>query len=127
VNVCTGWAKNGATDSTIILSILNRSKKISLEDSLVNLQLNGYQKSHRILHVATLPCEILMSEKQAINDKLQGSVATYLRFSGVAESASEKKSKLVNIWQRNKQERDCLMHFVRLANTLLKDGESARK
>jgi len=34
--------------------------------------------------------------------------------------------KSVNIWQSYKQERDCLMHFVRLANTLLKDGESAR-
>ena len=37
---------------TIILSILNRFKTFfSLEDSLVNLQLIGYQKSHRILHV----------------------------------------------------------------------------
>ena len=27
---------------------------------------------------------------------------------------------------RYKQERDCLVHFVRLANTMLKDGESAR-
>ena len=35
-------------------------------------------------------------------------------------------SKLVNIWQSYKQERGCLMHFTRLANTLLKDGESAR-
>ena len=26
----------------------------------------------------TLPCETLMSSKQALNDKLQGSVATYL-------------------------------------------------
>jgi len=25
-----------------------------------------------------------------------------------------------------KQKRDCLVHFVRLANTLLKDGESVR-
>jgi len=32
----------------------------------------------------------------------------------------------VNIWQSYKQERDYLVHFVRLANTLLKDGESAR-
>ena len=30
-----------------------------------------------------------------------------------------------NIWQSYKQERDCLMHFVRLANTRLKDGGSA--
>jgi len=34
--------------------------------------------------------------------------------------------KLVNIWQSYKQERDCLVHFARLANTLLKDEESAR-
>jgi len=27
----------------------------------------------------------------------------------------------VNIWQSYKQERDCLVHFVRLANTLVKD------
>ena len=37
---------------------------------------------------------------------------------------SEKKLlKSVNIWQTYKQERGCLMHFVRLANTLLKDEE----
>jgi len=33
--------------------------------------------------MSTLPCETLMSAKQAINDKLQGSVATYLRCNGV--------------------------------------------
>jgi len=32
----------------------------------------------------------------------------------------------VNIWQSYQQERGCLMHFARLANTLLKDEESAR-
>ena len=32
--------------------------------------------------VATLPCETLLSAKQAINDKLQGSVATYIRCGG---------------------------------------------
>jgi len=31
--------------------------------------------------------------------------------------------KSVNIWQRYKQERGCLMHFVHLATTLLKDEE----
>ena len=30
-------------------------------------------------YVATLPCETLISAKQAINDKVQGSGATYLR------------------------------------------------
>ena len=65
---------------TIFLSNLNRFKKNSLKDSLVNLQLNWYLKSHRTLYyVATLPCETLMPGKQAINDKLQGSVATHLR------------------------------------------------
>ena len=34
--------------------------------------------------------------------------------------------KSVNIWQSYMQERGCLMHFARLANTLLKDEESAR-
>jgi len=32
--------------------------------------------------------------------------------------------KSVNIWQSYKKERDCLVHFVLLANTLVKDGES---
>jgi len=34
--------------------------------------------------------------------------------------------KSVNICQSYKQERGCLMHFAHLANTLLKDEESAR-
>jgi len=37
----------------------------------------------RLAYVATLPCETLTLAKQAINDKLQGSVATYLRCGGV--------------------------------------------
>jgi len=36
-----------------------------------------------LAYVATLPCETLMPAKQAINDKLQGSVATYLRYDGL--------------------------------------------
>ena len=36
-----------------------------------------------LAYVATLPCETLMSAKQAVNDKLQGSVATYLRCGGL--------------------------------------------
>ena len=35
--------------------------------------------------------------------------------------------KSANIWQSCQQERDCLGHFARLANTLLKDEESARE
>ena len=35
--------------------------------------------------------------------------------------------KSVNIWLSYKQGRDCLMHFARLANTLLKDEEMVKK
>jgi len=64
-----------------------------------------------------------MSPKQAINNKLQGSVATYFRCGGVVNnqikkglllSLSEKKLKKVNIWQSYNQERDCLVHFLRV-------------
>jgi len=34
--------------------------------------------------------------------------------------------KSVNVWKSYKQERGCLVHFARLANTLIKDEESAR-
>jgi len=35
-------------------------------------------------------------------------------------------AKNMNIWQSYEQERGCFLHFVHLANTLLKDEESAR-
>ena len=47
--------------------------------------------------VATLPCETLMSAKQAINDKLQGSVAAYLRCSDVVTNQI-KKGLLLSLW-----------------------------
>ena len=50
-----------------------------------------------LYYVATLPCEALMSAKQAINDKLQGSVATYLRFGGVVNNQI-KKGLLLRAW-----------------------------
>jgi len=75
-------------------------------------------------YVATLPCETLISAKQAINDKLQGSVAAYLRCSGVVNNQIKKglllslrvkkNFKSVNIWQSYKQKRDCFVHFLRL-------------
>ena len=76
-----------------------------------------------------------MSAKQAINDKLRGSVTTYLRCGGVVNNQIKKGLllsvwvnffKSVNIWQSYKQEHGCLVHFARLANTLLKDEESVR-
>jgi len=70
-----------------------------------------------------------MSAKQAINDKLEGSVATYLRCGEVLNNQVKKGLllslsvkfffKSVNIWQSHKQECDCLMHYVRLDNALL--------
>jgi len=76
------------------------------------------------LYVATLPRETLMSAKRVINDKLQGSVATYLRWDGVINNQIKKglllslwvnkKLKSVNIWQSYKQERDYFVHFLRL-------------
>ena len=71
----------------------------------------------------SVPRETLTSEKQAINDKLQGNVATYLRCGGVVNyriktglllSLWVKKIKLMNIWRSYKQERGCLVHFLRL-------------
>jgi len=41
-------------------------------------------------YVATLPCETLLPAKEAINDKLQGSVATYLRCGGVVNKQIKK-------------------------------------
>jgi len=88
-----------------------------------------------LAYVATLPCETLMSAKQAINYKLQGSVATCLRCGGLINNQIKKglllslwvkKIKSVNSWQSYKHERNCLVHFVRLANALPKDGESER-
>jgi len=43
-----------------------------------------------LAYVATLPCETLMSAKQVINDKLQGSVATHLWCGGVVSKQIKK-------------------------------------
>jgi len=65
-----------------------------------------------LTYVATLPCEPLMSAKQAISDKLQGSTATYLRRGEVFNKQIKNKFiyesvsdffKLVNIWQSYRQ------------------------
>jgi len=64
-----------------------------------------------------------MSAKQAINDKVQGSGATYLRCrpcGGVVNNQIKK-----GLLQSYMQERGGLMHFARLANTLLKTKESS--
>jgi len=70
---------------TIIPSNLNRFTTIFFTE-----RFHGKFAVKRILkipphlaYIARLPCETLMSAKQAISDKLQGSVAAYLRCGGV--------------------------------------------
>ena len=43
-----------------------------------------------LAYVAALPCETLVSAKQTTNDKLQGSVAAYLRCGGVVNDQIKK-------------------------------------
>jgi len=44
----------------------------------------------QLAYVATLPCETLMSAKQTKNNKLQSSVAAYLRCGGVVNDQIRK-------------------------------------
>ena len=69
---------------TAILSNLNRliffTRKF-LGKFVVKLTL---KLPPHVAYVATLPCEtLIMSAKQAVNDKLKGSVATYATCDGV--------------------------------------------
>ena len=66
----------------IILSNLNRLKN-QPRRFLGKFAVKWVLKIPHLAYVATLPCETLMSAKQAPNDKLKGSVATYLRCGGV--------------------------------------------
>jgi len=76
-----------------------------------------------------------MSAQHDIHDKLQGSVATYLRCGGVVNNQIKKdlylsvwvkKLKSANTWQSYKQERDCLVHFLRLLAACWSGVQSAR-
>jgi len=83
---------------TIILSVLNRFKKFFFAGRFLGkFAVKQVPKipSH-LAYVATLPCETLVSAKQAINNKLQGSVATYLRC--VVVNNQIKKGLLLNLW-----------------------------
>ena len=81
-----------------------------------------------------------MSAKVAINDKLQGSVGaitTYLRCGGVVNNQTKnglgllvslrvkKKLKSVNILQRYKQDRGCLVQILRLLAVWWPGAQSA--
>ena len=60
---------------TILLSYLNRLQKKFTGRFLGKFAVKWILKiSPHLVYVATLPCETLMPAKQAINDKLQGSV-----------------------------------------------------
>ena len=100
INIQGGPKKRGHRLMNIILSNLNRCKKNFAERFLGKFVVKWILKvAPHLACVATLPCETLMSPKQAINNKLQGSVAAYLRYGGVvnnqemfiADSAGEKK------------------------------------
>jgi len=131
-----GPQKRGHRLMTIILSILNRNFFFTGR-YLGKFAVKRISKiPPHLAYVATLPCETLMSAKQAINDKWQGSVTTHLRCSGIVNNQIKKvlllsvlewkKLKSVNVSQSYEQERGCLTHFARLANTLPKDEERAR-
>jgi len=94
---------------TIILSNLNRFKNFLTGRFLGKFAVKCIFKiPPHFEYVATLPRETL-SAKQAINNKLQGSVATYLRCDGVVINEIKKSLllglrvkkilKSVNIWQ----------------------------
>jgi len=79
-----GWPKKrGHRLMTIILSNLNRLK-IFTGRFLSKFAVKWILKiPPHLAYVATLPCETL---KQAINDELQGNVATYLKCGDVANN-----------------------------------------
>ena len=81
LHATTGWAKKrGHRLMTIILSILNLFENFFHLRFLVKFAVKWTSAIPlHLAYVATLPCETLLSAKQAVNDKLQGSVAMYLR------------------------------------------------
>jgi len=63
---------------TIILSNLHRFKKKFTGRLLSKFAVKWILKiPPHLAYIATLPCETLASAKEAINGKLQGSVATF--------------------------------------------------
>ena len=108
---------------TIILSNLNRFTKFFTGRFPGKFAGKCILKipSH-VAYAATLLCETLMSAIQAINDKLQCSVGTYLRCGRLVNnkikkdlllSLGVKKLKSVNIWKSYKQERDAIVRALR--------------
>ena len=93
-----GPKQRGHRLMTIILSILNRLKKIHWK---IPWQICSYMVliiPPYLAYVATLPCETSMSAKQAISNKLQGSVVARLRRGGVVNNQIKKKGLLMSLW-----------------------------
>ena len=87
----TRWTKKvGHRHVTIILSNFNRLKKITATFTSKFAVKWIVKVPPHLACVATLPCQTLMSAKQALNDKLQGSLATYLRCDGVVNNQIKK-------------------------------------
>ena len=92
--------KNGSTDSCqFITDLQNFLTGRFLSKFAVKRILNI---SPHLAYVATLPCEILMSAKQAINDNIQCSVATYFRCGGIVNSQIKKGLLLSQRVKKNK-------------------------
>jgi len=84
----TGLAKKGATDSwPQFCQIITDLKIVFTGWFPCKFAVKWTFKIPTLFaYVATLRCETLVSEKQAINDKFQGSVATYLRCGEVSNN-----------------------------------------
>jgi len=90
INIQSGPKKWGHRLMSITLSNLDRLKK-STGKFLCKFVVKWILKiPPRLAYVVTLPCETVMSAKQAINDKLQCSLATYRRCSGVVNNQIKK-------------------------------------
>jgi len=93
----TRWAKKrGHRLMTIILSNHNRFAKLFTGRFLCKFAVTRMLNiPPHPAYVATLPCETLMSAKEDIYDKLQRSVAAYLRCVVVV-----KKVQLLSVWAK---------------------------
>ena len=122
IHIQGGPKKQGHRIMTIILSKFNGFKTVFTGRVLGKFAVKWILKipPHHA-YVAALHCETLMSAKQALNNKLQGSVAAHLRCGGIVNSQI-KKGSLLSLWVKKifkigeylakyKQERDCLVHF----------------
>jgi len=81
-----GWAKKvGYRLMSVILSNLNRFKKFFTGTFFGKFVVKRILKiPPHLVYVATQPSETLISAKQAISDKLQDHVATYLSCGGLS-------------------------------------------